>query len=143
MATFKIFKALAALPGSLEANAAYAVRVGTGFDLYITDETGLIAYQINSSSGGGGLVKAVVDLDFGTGASTVTQEFPWNGAAVGATVLAAVSLDMPAGVSEDELEMDALVVAARISSANVVRVMASTASGFCITGQRRINLLLG
>lgn len=49
MATLKVFKALAALPSSLVANALYAVRVGTGFDLHITDSTGLIAYKANGS----------------------------------------------------------------------------------------------
>lgn len=48
MATFKIDKVLSSLPGTLVANTVYAVRVGTGFDLYIVDSTGSIAYQINA-----------------------------------------------------------------------------------------------
>lgn len=47
-ADFAIAKPLAALPGTLKANTVYAVRVGTGFDLYITDSTGSIAYKQNA-----------------------------------------------------------------------------------------------
>ena len=54
MSNFKARKVLSALPGSLDADTVYLIRVGTGFDLYCTDSTGLIAYQINSSGGGGG-----------------------------------------------------------------------------------------
>lgn len=49
---FAIAKVLASLPGTLEADTVYAVRVGTGYDLYITDSTGSIAYKQNAGSGG-------------------------------------------------------------------------------------------
>lgn len=48
MATFKIDKVLSALPETLVADTVYAVRVGVGFDLYIVDSTGSIAYKINA-----------------------------------------------------------------------------------------------
>lgn len=48
MATFAASKVLSALPGTLEADMVYAVRVGVGFDLYITDSTGAIAYKANA-----------------------------------------------------------------------------------------------
>ena len=54
MTTFQVYKVLAALPQSLSANAAYAVRVGAGFDLYITDNTGLISYKLNTPTEGAG-----------------------------------------------------------------------------------------
>ena len=57
MATFQIYKVIAALPESLEANTAYAVRVGAGFDLYITDNTGLISYKLNTAAGETGPVE--------------------------------------------------------------------------------------
>lgn len=40
--TFKVFKEVSALPalGALEPNAAYMVRVGAGFDFYITNASG-------------------------------------------------------------------------------------------------------
>ena len=52
MATFAAFKTVSTLPASLTADAIYAVRVGVGFDLYITDSTGLIAHKVNSEAGG-------------------------------------------------------------------------------------------
>jgi len=48
MANFKIDKVIASLPPSLAPDTMYAVRVGTGFDLYITDNTGAIAHKINA-----------------------------------------------------------------------------------------------
>lgn len=48
MATFVATKVLASLPDPLEANTAYFVRVGTGFDLYVADSTGQIAYKANA-----------------------------------------------------------------------------------------------
>lgn len=50
MAVFAIHKSLAALPTPLAPHAVYAVRVGTGFDLYITDATGQLAFKHNTPS---------------------------------------------------------------------------------------------
>lgn len=46
----KIHKIISSLPSTLEPDALYFVRVGQGFDLYLTDTTGSVAYSINSSS---------------------------------------------------------------------------------------------
>lgn len=43
----KIDKVVAALPSTLEADTAYAVRAGVGFDLYISDSTGATAHKLN------------------------------------------------------------------------------------------------
>ena len=51
MSKIKIDKVVSSLPSTLIANTVYAVRVGTGFDLYITDNTGATAHQLNSSGG--------------------------------------------------------------------------------------------
>lgn len=42
-------KELVSLPSTLDPNTIYAVRRGTGFDLYITDSTGLIAHKVNNT----------------------------------------------------------------------------------------------
>jgi hypothetical protein len=42
-------KEVAALPVTLIANTIYAVRRSTGFDLHITDSSGLIAHKLNNS----------------------------------------------------------------------------------------------
>ncbi len=47
MANFKVYKEVSALPGTLEPDALYLVRVGTGFDLYCSDATGSVAHKIN------------------------------------------------------------------------------------------------
>lgn len=46
--TIRFHKVVGALPGSLDANAIYAVRTGVGFDLHVTDATGQIAHSVNS-----------------------------------------------------------------------------------------------
>ena len=45
--TFKVHKVVSALPGTLQPDAVYAVRVGVGFDLYIADATGTVAHKVN------------------------------------------------------------------------------------------------
>lgn len=48
MANYKAHKVVATLPDQLEANALYFVRVGAGFDLFVTDNTGQIAHKLNN-----------------------------------------------------------------------------------------------
>lgn len=48
MSVIKFYKEISTLPTTLVANAAYLLRTGTGFDLYVTDSTGSIAYKSNS-----------------------------------------------------------------------------------------------
>jgi hypothetical protein len=41
-------KVVASLPSTLEANSIYLVRVGTGFDQYVTNSSGqVVAYPMN------------------------------------------------------------------------------------------------
>lgn len=42
-------KEVSALPSTLTANTIYAVRRGIGFDLYISDSSGLIAHKVNNT----------------------------------------------------------------------------------------------
>lgn len=48
MARIKIDKVVSVLPDPLVANTIYAVRVGNGFDLVVTDATGTTAHTLNS-----------------------------------------------------------------------------------------------
>ncbi len=50
MSTFAISKVLAALPGTLAPDTMYCVRVGAGFDIYMTDSGGQIAYKVNTDT---------------------------------------------------------------------------------------------
>ena len=61
-------------------------------------------------------------------------------ATVGQKVVASVSLDMPSGWSEDELEMDPIMVAGRVVSTNLVRLAVSSPG--ILSGQRNINLMV-
>lgn len=45
----KFQKAISSLPGRLTPDSLYAVRVGEGIDLYVSDMTGNIAFKSNSS----------------------------------------------------------------------------------------------
>jgi hypothetical protein len=49
MSKIKIDKVVANLPDPLVADTVYAVRSGTGFDLFISDATGTVAHAINPS----------------------------------------------------------------------------------------------
>jgi hypothetical protein len=44
----KVYKSIVNLPSTLEPNSVYAVRGGEGFDLYVSDLTGSIAYKTNT-----------------------------------------------------------------------------------------------
>ena len=52
MALISVYKVVSSVPASLDSNALYLVRTGTGFDFHVSDSTGSVAYQINSSAAG-------------------------------------------------------------------------------------------
>lgn len=58
MPTVLQHKVVSALPGTLEANSIYYVRVGSGFDMHITNDSGtIVAYRNNTSIGLDGLLE--------------------------------------------------------------------------------------
>lgn len=77
MAVLKVEKVVSALPGTLVADTIYFVRVGTGFDLYVTDSTGAIAYQVNQAAGAGETFAGSRwrDSDFYNSAATANPPF--------------------------------------------------------------------
>lgn len=53
---FLTHKVVASLPAVLEPNSVYYVRVGLGFDLYVTNNLGLVvAYPLNHPTASGGV----------------------------------------------------------------------------------------
>lgn len=50
MSDFKIYKEISTVPSEISSDSMYAVRTGPGFDLYLSDTTGTVAYKINSTS---------------------------------------------------------------------------------------------
>lgn len=51
MSVFRVEKVISSLPGTLHPDTIYLVRTGLGFDLYVTDGTGAIAYSLNVPGG--------------------------------------------------------------------------------------------
>ena len=51
MSVFQIKKLVSALPLTLEPNTVYLVRVGSWFDIHVTDSSGTASYVPNSSDG--------------------------------------------------------------------------------------------
>lgn len=64
MSDLKIYKEIGGVPSNFGADSIYAIRTGPGFDLYMTDTTGSVAYKINNtnvSSVEGNLVEMTSD----------------------------------------------------------------------------------
>lgn len=102
-----------------------------------------IATQDQLGGGGGSASITSVTVDFGTNnMQQMIFDIALPGATVGQQVIATPSLDMPAGIAEDELEMDMLTCAAKVLSANNIRLIVASLGG-AITGQRNINIVLG
>ncbi len=60
----KYHKVVASLPGTLDANSVYYVRVGTGVDVYVSNDMGIVtAYALNPPSAGTILATELVGLD--------------------------------------------------------------------------------
>lgn len=47
MSDLKIYKEIGGVPSNFGADSIYAIRTGPGFDLYLTDTTGSIAFKQN------------------------------------------------------------------------------------------------
>lgn len=100
MATFNITKVVSSLPGTLTANTMYVVRVGTGFDLYTTNNSGtIVAYKFNAIASQGanstaldGLTGAADTLAYFTAAATMaTAPFTSFGRSIAAAADAATA----------------------------------------------------
>lgn len=64
MSDLKLYKEIGSVPSNFGSDSIYAIRTGPGFDLYMTDTTGSVAYKINNtnvSSEEGNLVEMTSD----------------------------------------------------------------------------------
>ena len=64
MSDLKLYKEIGSVPSNFGFDSIYAIRTGPGFDLYMTDTTGSVAYKINNtnvSSVEGNLVEMTSD----------------------------------------------------------------------------------
>lgn len=103
----------------------------------------IVAEGHNSNRGafeaGGSPTIAQVVVDFGaTPRSSARFAVTVSGATVGQRVVAVASAD----TNGDELEMDNLVCAGRVTATNTVELFVSAVPG-PVRGQRRINVLVG
>lgn len=94
------------------------------------------------AGGGSGIVCSEITVDFTSLASEKFFDATLVGAVVGQKVLATVSLNMPSGVDEDELEMDPITVAGYVTTTDQVRLLVSSVNSSPIYGQRKINVTL-
>lgn len=104
----------------------------------------LVRAGTSAFAGGGGgsavVYEEVIDFTVGRRSGTFVVNVP--GAMTSQRVVAAVSGNMPAGVSFDELEMDPLTVTGYVSAADTVTLRVSSLGG-PIKGQRNINMMIG
>jgi hypothetical protein len=106
VSAFFASKVVNALPGALVASTVYFVRVGAGFDIYVTNETGMVvAYPLNQSGGGGTLSgTATITLPNGRGVLEWTEAVAVAGIAPTDTVIAFFA----AGLDSDENNAETL-----------------------------------
>jgi hypothetical protein len=113
MAVFNVEKVVSALPDPLSPNTLYYVRVGAGFDLYLSDSTGTIAHKLNADRS---LTKATLGHSAGAIAADVSSAdwFEFEAEAYnegGVTVVGATktlvnndaAFDLPAGLVEGDV----------------------------------------
>lgn len=113
MAVFNVEKVVSALPDPLSPNTLYYVRVGAGFDLYLSDSTGTIAHKLNADRS---LTKATLGHSAGAISADVGSAdwFEFEAEAYsegGVTVVGATktlinndaAFDLPAGLVEGDV----------------------------------------
>lgn len=78
----RVEKVVSALPGVLDPDTVYFVRVGTGFDTFVTDSTGSVAYSQNAGTGGALRIVGGYRASTATNvnASTAGVTIPWDDA---------------------------------------------------------------
>ena len=138
------------LSGTGSPESAVTAPVGS---LYAREDGGANSTLYRKESGAGNTGWVAVSNAAGGGANdlTVTYAEPsqgrffdvaLSGATVGQKVLSAPSLTMPAGVAEDELEMDPLVCHGAVKTINQVRLFVGSANGGILRGARNISVTL-
>ena len=105
---------------------------------------GGVSKDVIGAGGGGSFSIPELVVDFGgTPVPGKTFDMPLAGAAIGQKVIAVPSLTPAPGMAhEDEFEMEPFACAARVVTADQVRLHAYATRGGLLTGQRRINVTL-
>jgi hypothetical protein len=100
------------------------------------------ALTINATAGSGTFTINAVTVNFAGPSKGQFFDVAFAGATVGQKVLAAPSLDMPAGVAEDEFEMDPVFAFGHVKTAGQVRLFVGSVNGGILGGDRKINVTL-
>lgn len=124
---------------------AVVLRIIAGTNVSISStgaDAGTGDVTINATGGGGGGTIYQALVDFGTEPLDGTKfTITTISCTVGQKVIVSAAADMPAGVDMDELEMDGLICAARVSATNTIEVQVMASPG-PVTGQRNFNLMV-
>jgi hypothetical protein len=126
---------------AVDDRVAALLVAGTNVTLTYNDAAGTLTI---AATGGSGAGPQTVMVDFTSPSRGRFFDVPLFGATVGQKVVATMSLAMPIGVAEDELEMEPLVAYGRIDIADQVRLFVAPAwaQGWAF-GQRNINMVVG
>jgi hypothetical protein len=117
-------KVVAALPTTLEANSLYFVRVGAGFNVYVTNDAGtVVAYPLNGASGGSGVSGGVVLTIPGKGAYEHRQTFALAGVTPASRIF--VGLGTHTDADENDPELLDLVLLAAVPRTDAFDVIAT------------------
>lgn len=91
-----------------------------------------------AGAGGGGAIITSVEVNFTSAARERTFNVVHVGALVGQNVIGGISLNMPAGVAQDEIELNPLIVSGYCAVAGQVRLTVASARDSLINGKRNI-----
>jgi hypothetical protein len=90
-----------------------------------------------------GLKTVTVTVNFATPSRGKFFDVTVDGALPLQKVFATPSLEMPQGVTPDELELDPVICYGSCVMSNTVRLFVGSADGGILGGERNINLLIG
>lgn len=133
MSNLKIYKVVAVLPSVLEADTLYMVRTGIGFDMYLTENTGTVAYKSNSNSSGTIIATISQDLGYPAKQSGTFLITGLSGLTVGKQVVISQFAD-------DNLEMDSINCSGQVIDAATIKVFYN--SRFPVGGIYQFNYLI-
>lgn len=126
----KLAKVVATLPGTLEADTVYFVRVGSGFDLYVTNHTGtVVAYALNGGAAASG-ASGQSEVDFGSGGNTNASTTITGQASIAAESSVVATL-LPKATTEHAID-DHVVEEIDVFAGNIV-----AGTGFTIYAKTR------
>ena len=134
MAEAKLHKVVSALPGTLEADSVYFVRVGAGIDIFATNSAGSVSFKHNAVANAGNA--GIAQVDFGASGSDLATAFVVGQAGITANSVVTVSIALR--YTPDHYPDDAL-----IEQMDIRASVPSSDTGFTIYAITRNTKLYG